>query len=468
MKKHAENGASKVGFLALFFDLYLSGGDSLFNSSRQFGDHVAELLREDAEVVYPGVCINRQAIESAVSLFEAEKVDLIIITHLTYAPSMYAVPSLRTTQLPVLLYHTQKLKKITSAIVPWDLEENHGVHGMQDLASVLRRIGRPYFVVAGEDQAARKELHEWIAAARLRRALSESSVGIIGHPMENMGDFGVDETNFESQIGVHVKHLSMKSLADEAQKAPADEIEAQMAFDRRHFICMESVTLDRHESAARLEWALRATIEREKLLGFASHFLTIIQEGLLDTLPFLAASKLLGEGYGFGGEGDVTSAVAVGILNHMAGEANFTEIFSVDYEGGAIFMSHMGEGNWRLAREDAPILMRSDPFDIGDLKVDPVSLVFSLRPGPATLLNITTGANGRIQWIVAEGEVVDSPPFPNLTQVHNRFVPQLLVADFLIQYSEQGGSHHLAMAYGNWKSALWKLARIMNVQFVEI
>jgi len=35
--------------------------------------------------------------------------------------------------------------------------------------------------------------------------------------------------------------------------------------------------------------------------GFAAHFLAVGDEGTLDTLPFLAASKLLAEGYGFGG-----------------------------------------------------------------------------------------------------------------------------------------------------------------------
>jgi L-arabinose isomerase len=458
----------KIGFLALFFDLYLMGGDALLVSSREFAAEVAEMLGEQAAVVDPGVCVNRTEIESAIALFEAEDVDLIIVTHLTYAPSMYAAPALQKTRLPVLLYHTQKLKAITDAIVAWDLEENHGVHGMQDLASVLRRIGSQYFVVAGDNESAREELSQWLRAAQLKKYLSGSRIGLIGHPMESMGDFGVDETAFEAQMGTHIQHLSMKALAAAAENAPEDEIKAQMEFDLAHFEPHNSVSSVRHEAASRLEWALRDTLERERCMGFASHFLTIVQEEILDTLPFLAASKLMAEGYSFGGEGDVTSAVGVSLMQQLGGEANFTEIFSVDYGGEALFMSHMGEGNWRLARKDSSIQIRSDPFDIGALRVDPVSLVFSLKPGSATLLNITTGPNGKIQWIVTEGEVVDSPALPNLTLVHNRFKPEMPVREFLRIYSELGGSHHLALAYGNWKGNLAKLARLMNVEFYEI
>lgn len=460
----------RPGLLALFFDLYLTGGEKLLNSCRTFATEMVESFRENAEVVFPGVCLNRADVEAAVAQFEAANVDMIVVVHLTYAPSMYVLPALLKTDIPILLFCTQRLPAVTQAITPWDLEENHGVHGAQDLASVLRRAGKAFSFLAGywNEAATRKELAQWLQAARVRRILSKSQIGLIGHPMESMGDFGVDETSFEAQLGVHVRHLSMQEIASIAREAPEREIRDQMDFDRDRFQIQETVTPARHEAASRLEWALRATIEKKNLLGFASHFLSIGQEGRLDTLPFLAASKLLAEGYGFGGEGDVTSAAAVLIMRLLAGEANFTEMFTVDFEGDAVLMSHMGEGNWKMARQDYPIQMRSDPFDMIPLRVDPVSLVFTLRPGLATLLNITTGPQGRIQWIVTEGQVVDAPSLPNLTQVHNKFKSHLPVKEFIAQYSMLGGSHHQALAYDSWKSELVKLARILGVQYHEI
>lgn len=460
----------KIGLLSLFFDLYLTSGEKLLNSCRAFASEVVGSFEQNAEVVFPRVCLNREDVDSAVAQFEAVDVDIIVVIYLTYVPSMYSLPALLKTNIPILLFCTQKLPAVTEVITPWDLEENHGVHGLQDLASVLRRAGKEYSFLAGywNEPATRKELDGWLQAAHIRKILSKSQIGLIGHPMESMGDFGVDETSFEAQLGVHIRHLSMKEIATTAQDAPEYEIQTQIGFDKEHYQVQEMVTPAHHDAASRLEWALRATMKKENLLGFASHFLSIGEEGWLETLPFLAASKLLAEGYSFGGEGDVTSAAAVSIMHLLAGEANFTEIFTVDFMGDSFLMSHMGEGNWRMARDDYPIQMRSESFDMTSLRVAPVSLVFTLRPGLATLLNITTGPQGRMQWIVSEGQVIDAPPLPNLTQVHHKFKSHLPVNEFITQYSMLGGSHHQALAFGSWKSELAKLARILGIQYYEI
>jgi len=460
----------KIGLLTLFFDMYLTSGDALLKSCTAFSLELAENLANHAVVVYPGVCINRSDVDKAVYRFETEDVDLIVVVFLTYTPSMYVLPALKKTQLPVLLFCTQKMPAVTEAITPWETDENHGVHGYQDLANVLRRAGKAYQYLAGywKDEKTQSELISWLQAAHARKVLQSSGLGLLGYPMENMGDFGVDETAFQSQLGLHIYHLPMKAISKIAQAAPQDEIERYIQQDLTHFKVCDMVTREQHEAAVRLEWALRKTLQEKNLLGFASHFLAVGQDGWLDTLPFLAASELMAEGDSFGGEGDVTSASAVSILQMVAGEANFTEIFTIDFGGSSVLLSHMGEGNWKMARTDYPIQMRSDPFDMVPLRINPVSLVFTLRPGPATLLNITIGPDEKIQWIVSEGEVVDSAPLPKMINVHNKFKPVLPVEEFLRQYSLLGGSHHQALAYGSWSGELEKLASLMGIQYYKI
>ncbi len=460
----------KIGLLTLFFDLYLASGDTLLTSCQTFAAQLVEGLGQLAEVVHPGVCANRTQVAAAVRDFEAADVDLIVVVHLTYAPSQYAAPALLRTGIPLLLWSTQKLSAVTETITNWDLEENHGVHGTQDLANVLRRGQRRFAVLAGhwQDATTLQQLREWFEAARIRRGLQSARVGLIGHPMEHMGDFGLDETAFETQLGVHVQHIAQRAIAVAAREAPAEAIRDQLRVDLEHFKAHVNLTDAQHEAAARLEWAIKQTLEREGLIGFASHFFAIAQEGLLDSLPFLAASNLLAAGYGYGGEGDVTSAVAVWILRQLAGEATFTEMFTMDFGGDSLLMSHMGEGNWRLARADHPIILRSDPFDLAAFAADPVSLTFALRPGPATLLNITVGPEGRLQWIVVEGEVVDSQPLPQLTQTHHRFRFTQPVARFVEAYAQTGGSHHQALAYGHWGPTLSRLAGLLDVPFFAL
>jgi L-arabinose isomerase len=465
-----ETDLPKIGLLTLFFDLYLYGGDKLLQETGAFAEKLAEGFGKVSQVVFPGVCKNRWEVDLAVKSFEAGEVDLIVVIFLTYTPSMYVLPALLETRLPVLLYCTQKLPAVTSQLTLKDTDENHGVHGFQDLANILHRAGRPFHFMAGfwQDQSAQTQFSEWCQAARVRHTLKSAAIGLIGYPMENMGDFALDQTAFQTQLGVHIQPLPQQQIAAMAKSVPAPELQAQMDFDRQHFQIQSMLTPEQHEAASRLEWALRRILEENHLLGVASHFMAVGQEGWLDTLPFLAASKLLAEGYSFGGEGDVTSATAVSILQLLAGEVNFTEIFTIDFGGGTVLMSHMGEGNWRMARPGSPVQLRSDLFDMMPLRVNPASIVFTLRPGLATLFNLTTGPAGKLQFIVSEGEIVDAPPLPNLPLVHYKFKPSLPVADFLTRYALSGGSHHQAIAYGSFTTRLQKLALLLDIPCIVI
>jgi len=463
---------NRVGFLPLFFDLYLPDGAEtpVLVSQRGFADTLADRMREFSDVVFPGVCVNREQIDAAVHQFDCEDVDAIIVVFLTYVPSLYVMSALQRTPRPVVLFDTQRLYEVTDQLRPLDTSENHGVHGVMDLANVLLRADRPFEMVVGywDDAAVMTELQDWIAAARVRRQLRESQIGLLGFPMENMGDFGLDETSFMAQTGVHVNHVPQQLVASLAAEAPEEDIAAQMAFDHEHFEVAPDVTSEQHAVSSRLEWALRRVMEQRNLMGFAAHFFAVGDEATLDTLPFLAACKLLGEGYSFGGEGDVTSAVATSLMAMLVGESTFTEVFTMSFGDNTLLMSHMGEGNWRFAHPDYPIRLLSSPFGMTPLRVAPTLLCFTARPGPATLLSLTTVKDGRLRFIITEGEVPDMAPIPALDRVHFKFRPSQLLPEFLRRFSEVGGSHHQGLAYGHIASKLIKLAKLMGVEYEVI
>ena len=402
--------------------------------------------------------------------FEASGKDLIMVVLLTYAPSHIALPALLRTRLPILIFNTQQMEAVTAQTRSMDTTKNHGMHGVQDLANVLLRGKREFHLVTGHyrDPRALAEVRSWCDAARLVRALRGMRIGLLGYAMEGMGDFGLDETAFLAQTGVEVHHLAMKELAGLAKSAPSEAISAQMAEDQRLFQFQEGISAAEHEASSRLEYALRETLKAHGMHGFASHFMAVGDEGILDTLPFLAASKLLGEGYGFGGEGDVTSAAACALMIELAGAANFTEMFSMDFGGNAALMMHMGEGNWRMARRDEPIHLMRSTLGLVDLRVAPLLLAFSLQPGEATLLSLTTLADGRLKFVVAEGAVADFGYVPDLGRPHYKFRPDGDLADFLTRFSLEGGSHHQALAYGRWAGTLEKLARLLGIEYAKV
>jgi L-arabinose isomerase len=461
---------ARVGLLGLMFDLYDAWPD-LKPMMAEFGQELVGAIAPFAEADFPGVCNKREQVEAAVARWEAEGRDLVIVVLLTYAPSHLALQALSHTRLPVLIFNTQQLFGVDENTLGIDTTKNHGMHGVQDLANVLLRAGRPFQIVTGYYKDARTlaEVQAWCDAGRVAHDMRGMRIGLVGYAMEGMGDFGLDETAFLAQAGVEVRRIGMTGLAERARRAPQSMIADEVAADRARFKFADNVSASQHEASVRLEWALRETLKERGMSGFAAHFLAVGDEGALETLPFLAASKLLAEGYGFGGEGDVTSAAGVGMMQKLAGEANFTEMFTMDFAHNAVLMMHMGEGNWRMARKDEPVHVLSNSLEaIMDVRTPPVLLAFSLEPGEVTLVSLTTGADGRLKFVATEGRVLDFPYLPDLARPHYKFQPDGDLGAFLTRFSEEGGSHHQALAYGRWAGTVEKIAAIMGIAFARV
>ena len=464
-----ETKKAKAGLLGMMIEYY-ERWPEIKPMLAEFGEELVETLSPFAEVDFHGVCITRKQVDQAVAGFEADGKDLLLVVLLSYAPSYISLPALKRTRLPILVFNTQPLYAITRDTRSADTTRSHGLGGMQDLANVLLRAGHKFHIVTGyyKDEQTLAEVKSWCDAARTASFVRRMRIGLLGHPMEGMGDFGVDETALLDQVGVEVRHIAMKALAERAKAAPKDEITRQMAEDRQCFQVQQDITEGEHEASSRLEWALRETLIEHEMHGFASGFMAIEEDGWLDTLPFLAASKLLAEGYGFGGEGDVTSATAVAMMAELAGAANFTEMFTMDFAGNSILMMHMGEANWKMARKDEPVHLLRSTQGMAYVRFEPLLLTFSLEPGEATLVSLTTVADGELKFIVGEGQVVDFPYIADLARPHYKFRPDSDLSGFLTCFSLEGGSHHQAMAYGRWGGTVEKIAALLGIECARV
>ena len=89
--------------------------------------------------------------------------------------------------------------------------------------------------------------------------------------------------------------------------------------------------------------------------GFSFHFDSIGGDGRFAQLPLLAASDLMADGYGYAAEGDTNTATLMCAAQAMIGDAHFSEMYAMDWDLDSVLISHMGEGNWRVARPDRPV-----------------------------------------------------------------------------------------------------------------
>ena len=75
------------------------------------------------------------------------------------------------------------------------------------------------------------------------------------------------------------------------------------------------------------------------------------------------------------------TAALMSAAQTLLGTTQFTEMYAMDFARDAFLMSHMGEGNWALARADRPVRLIKRSLGIGGLD-DPPTFLFQYETGP--------------------------------------------------------------------------------------
>jgi len=465
------NVRPQVGVLALTLELYETLAPGLRASRETWLQRaLIPALRPHADVRFDGAVFRREDIEATVARFEAEGADALLVILLTYSPSQLTLPALQRTRLPFVIWNTQELLAVDQSFTIAAMIDNHGVHGTQDLANVLTRSGvRFHYVTSGGDDAdGLAELGDFFAAATAVRRLRSARIGMIGYPFPGMGDFAVDTTHLAATLGCSWMNLTVEDYLQRAAAAGSAAVSGLVAEYRRCYDVAAEVTEADLDVTARAELALRGMIRDHRLDALTYQFMAFGDDERTSTLPFVAASRLMAEGVGFGGEGDLIAAAATTLLNWLKPPASFSEMFTIDFEGGSLFMSHMGEANVGMARHDRKVPLVARPTPITRTRDRQLALVTSLEPGPATFAALTLGPDAKWRLIAAPVVIDDFGPLPGFCVPHFKIRPAGDVRDFLTAYAMAGGPHHNAVCFGDARRRLRMTAAMLDSDYVEI
>ncbi len=462
----------RVGLLALSLELYEQLAPALReNRERWVRQAVLPALEPIAEVRFSRAVYRREDIEAVVADCEADHLDALLVMCLTYSPSQLALPVLARTRLPIIVWNTQELFGVDGGFSGSEMIANHGVHGTQDLGSVLLRSGVPFEDVTSHlnDIEGFEELADFFVAASAVSALRHARLGLMGYPFPGMGDFAVDTTRLVATLGCQWTALSVEDYIQRAQAAPAEQGEALVAEYRRLYDVAEDVSDQDLDATARSELSLRQIVAQQRLDALSYQFMSFGEDERTETLPFVAASRLMADGIGFGGEGDLVGAVGTWLLNRLEPPATFSEVFTIDFEGNGLFMSHMGEANVAMARSGrkVPLVARSTP--ITRTRRKQLALVTSLQPGPATLCALVAGTENRWRLIAGRVEIEDFGPLESIQAPHFKLRPaDGDVRDWLTSYARLGGPHHNAVCFGDATARIRQAARLIEADYHEV
>jgi len=458
-----------IGLIGLTLGLYRQSVPALIKRLEKFQRGILKILQARAIISSFGPISEKSELERAFRELEQQDIAGLVVVLLSYSPSLLSLPFLKKFKGPILIWNTQKLKEIKKDFGLEELLDNHGMHGAQDLASVLCREGRSFSFITGHyaDRAVQSQVDNWLEVALAVKKLGKTRIGQVGGSFPLMGDFLISPFELKHQLGPEVITITLKEIATTAKGIKDSEITGIIKEDLKKFKASSELSVDAHRRSIRLELALRKIIAKEKLNGLALNFQAINQRCPLETIPFYAISKLISEGLGYGGEGDTLTATSVLLLQYLTGQANFVEMFTMDFKNNLILMNHMAESNPAMARKDRPIYIKENLLQFNRCKPAAV-LFFTMRPGIATLLNFAINTEKKIKMIMARVEVIDKPPLKEIDSPHFFIKPSNRIENFLTRYSLEGGTHHLALAYGDQRQKIKMASEILQLPLAEI
>jgi L-arabinose isomerase len=315
-----------------------------------------------AEIDFPGAAKDRVSIEKYVKQFNVKDYDGIMVVNLLYGPSMRVLQAFQDNRLPVLVANIQPEPSVTS---DWNWKKcttNQGIHGIQDTSNILMRIGvKP--VIITEDWEAnefKSFFGDWAAAAMTAASMKKMRISLI-EKMQGMGDIMGDEVAFMRKFGIEVNYDGIGEVVKCMAEVTEEQIDEYVAIDRQNFEVSQNLPVQSHRYAATLQIAFEKFCEKYHYDGFSANFNVYREDNRITQLPILGASNMLAKGYGYSAEGDV-HILACTLMGHLLAEnPHFTEMYSLDFKRDATMLSHMGEGNWKVARKDRPIF--ADAFE---------------------------------------------------------------------------------------------------------
>ena len=458
-------GKPKVGLLPLMLEMYKTFLPEMQKKQRPFIDGVADRLKGFAEVKRTGVCTNKREVRTSIEKFEVENVDIMVIIFISYATSISVLNPLLETNIPILLFSTTPKSSMAEGLSMDDIMLNHGVHGYMDLANVLKRNKRQYQFVSGEkdDERAFIAIECWAKAARVKKLLKDTVIGIAGYTFDGMGDFGIDTTYLHSRIGPEVKHVQLDLLAQKILSVSDDAAKDEIERDAQKYEIDKDVAFDIHLESNRVYLGLVKVIDELEINAFTMHFQGMLENPDIKTLPFFAVSKLQESGLVYSGEGDYLGATGGLMLRFLCGDTIFTETFCPDFEGGRIVMGHMGESNPAFG---VKTVLRRKKFVFGKA-LDPVITDVQMKAEKATAVNLGIVEDNKFQMIVYTGEICEKiPGSRDIDMPYFHFKPDMKLEDFLTEYSSAGGTHHISMTRGDRKEQLVKLAELLELDIV--
>ena len=437
-----------------------------------------KLVRDGIEIVNLGLIDTPEKAFDAGHAFRAADVDLIFLHVTTYALSSTVLPVVQRAKVPVIILNLSPLPAIDYAAfnATGDRTKMTGewlascsACPVPEIANVFNRARIEFHQITGQlhaDPECWDEVDAWMDAARVAGIMFHNRLGLMGHYYAGMLDIYSDLTQQCAHFGGHMEIIEVEELA----ALRGEVTPAQIADRVAHFA--ETFDVQADCSQAELERAARTSVALDRLV--AEHALGSMayyhmgtgsgeNEDAISSI-ILGNSLLTARGVPVAGEYEVKNAQAMKIMDSFGAGGSFTEYYAIDWIADVVLMGHDGPGHIAIAQGKTKVR----PLAVYHGKVGRgLSVEMSVKHGPVTLLSVVQTADGRLKFLVAEGESV-AGPILEIGNTNSRYQFPIGARRFVNEWNVHGPAHHCAVGIGRIGRKIEKLGKLLGMETVKV
>jgi L-arabinose isomerase len=407
---------------------------------------------------------------------DANCAGLILWMH-TFSPSRMWIRGLTVLKKPFLHLHTQFNRDLPWNTIDMDfMNLNQAAHGDREAGFIHTRLrlGRKVVVGHWSDVEVQDRIGAWMRATRAWHDWQGAKFCRFGDNMRQVAVTEGDKVGAEIRFGFAVNGYGVGDLVAKVSDVGINDrhIDELCAEYEKNYKVAPALKKSgaRHNElrySARLELGMAAFLEEGGFKGFTDTFEDL--HGLRQ-LPGMASQRLMGMGYGFGGEGDWKTAALVRAMKVMGAGLEGGTSFMEDYtyhlspKGHQVLGAHMLEICPSIAAGKPSVEIH--PLGIGG-KEDPVRLVFDAPAGEALNASLIDLGN-RFRLIVNEVTAVKTPKLPKLPVARAVWECKPDFKTACAAWIYAGGAHHTGYSYSVTTEMLEDFATIAGIELAVI
>jgi L-arabinose isomerase len=468
------NTKVRIGLFGIGLDTYWPQFDGLLDRLTGYQKEIAGRLRgSGVQLIDAGMVDNPAKAHAAASLFRQKEVDQIFLYISTYALSSTVLPVVQKAGVPVVVLNLQPVPQLDyekfnqlgdRGLMTGIWLEHCQACSAPEIACVFNRAGIAYHLVTGhlQDEAAWKEIRDWVDALKVLIGMRENRVGVLGHYYCGMLDVYSDMTQQSAVFGNHFELIEMCALHKLREAVTKKQVDAKLAQFRHDFDVAKECEKAELTRAAKTSCALDALVENNRLGSLAYYYEGEDGNPYRDIATSVIAGNTLltGRNIPVAGECEIKNVQAMKIMDLFGVGGSFSELYLGDFTDDVVYLGHDGPAHFAIAEGRVGLV----PLPIYHGKPGKgLSIQMTVKHGPVTLLSVVQGAGGKISLLVAQGESV-AGPILQIGNTNSRYRFDIGAKAFLHEWSMSGPAHHCAIGVGHIADKIEKLGALVGIE----